>query len=143
MNNCSVYIPIGLGSAIAKVLQNAGNTVKAVVREESIGKTEAALPGIEAVSSDPTNLVDAFRGMDIVIEVMSNSMRPDGIKPFIDAAEDANVPTFVACGGAFALFVNDEKTTRLIDVVDGRENYIAMNDMHIAVQIRDISSHAL
>ena len=87
------------------------------------------------MSSDPSNLVNAFQGVDIVIEVMSNSVRPAGIQDFVNAAEEANVQTFVACGGAFGLFVNDEKTVRLIDVVDGRENYAAMNDMHMAVQV--------
>jgi NAD(P)-dependent dehydrogenase (short-subunit alcohol dehydrogenase family) len=127
--------PLGLGTAVVQALQSAGYHVRAVVREASIEKTQAALPGTEVVSSDPSNLVNAFQGVDIVIDVMSNSVRPAGIQDFINAAEEANVQTFVACGGAFGLFVNDEKTVRLIDVVDGRENYAAMNDMHMAVQV--------
>jgi hypothetical protein len=127
---------LGLGSAIVNALQSAGYVVRAVVRDASIEKTQVAFPGIEVVSSDPGNLVDAFQGMDIVIEVMSNSVRPLGIKDFLDAAEATNVPVFVACGGAFALFVNEEKTLRLIDVVDGRENFLSMHEMHMAVQVQ-------
>lgn len=63
-------------------------------------------------------------------------MRPNGIKNFIEAAEASNVQIFVACGGAFGLFIDDENKTRLIDVVDGRENYISMNNMHMEVQVR-------
>jgi hypothetical protein len=140
----SSHRSLGLGTALVNALQSAGYLVRAVVRDASIEKTKLSFPGIEVVSSAPANLVDAFQGMDIVIEVMSNSLRPLGIKDFLDAAELTNVPIFVACGGAFALFVNEEKTLRLIDVVDGRENFLSMHEMHMAVQVHSpVTVHLL
>lgn len=70
--------------------------------------------------------------LDAIIEVVSNSLRPHGIKVFVDAAAAAEVDTFVACGGAFALFV-DEQKNRVISTIDNAD-YSAMNDMHMAVQ---------
>lgn len=125
----------GLGTALVNALQSSGYHVRGIVRESSLIKAQELFPNIEIYTSNPDNLVHAFQGMDIVIEVVSNSLRPDGIRDYLKAAEDANISTFIVCGGAFGLFINDEHTLRVIDVVEGSENYRAMNDMHLAVQV--------
>jgi putative NADH-flavin reductase len=122
----------GLGQAIVRALLAAGHTVRGVVRTASIEKTKTAFPDIDVVSVD--DLATAFNGVDTVIEVVSNTERPAGVIEFIQAAEQENVKTFVACGGAFALFIKADKT-RLIDTMKGNKAYEDMNALHIAVQV--------
>lgn len=100
----------GLGRVLCQKLIASGNKVKGFVRTESIEKSKALLPGVELASSTD-NLMENLSGVDALVEVVSNNMRPDGIKAFLDAAVSANVGTFVVMGGAVLLHVDDKGTT--------------------------------
>ena len=124
-----------LGKSIVKVLVNAGHSVRGIVRPQSIEKTKEAFGDISIDILSVEDLDTAFNDVNTVIEVVSNTERPNGIRNFLEAAEKANVETFVACGGAFGLFLDDTKTNRAISVAGDNPNFVAMNDMHLKVQV--------
>merc|ERR1719362_1532377 len=101
----------GLGSHITKQSLARGYSVAGIIRSmEKAAKKFTAQERSEISFkigdlSDTSFLSAAFAGVDVVVEVLSNSLRPHGIKPLLDAAVTAGVGTFVVCGGAGELEV--------------------------------------
>ena len=125
----------GLGRAIFEQASARGHAVTAVVRD--VEKARSMFPGamIDQVSvEDGHGLVEAFQGHDCVIEVVSNSLRPHGVAHIIAASESAQVPIFVACGGAGCLMTKEgSDAIRLCDA-PGLSFLKNLTQMHLGVQ---------
>ena len=80
------------------------------MKAQNLFGNESALTIVQTDLSTGEGLAEAFTGTDVVVEVISNSERPNGIQTIITKAEEAAVPVFVACGGAGTLFIDPDRT---------------------------------
>lgn len=104
-----------LGRVITRRAVDLGHRVTVIVRDDSkiISLfSQDILDKIKVVVgdtgySDQANFdlfMKAFNQQDVVLETLSNSQRPSGVKFLLDVAERAGVDVFLACGGAGVLF---------------------------------------
>lgn len=113
----------GLGQEIVKQALAQNYAVTAVVRD--LAKATSLLPGtvnLKVVASvDESSLpllVDALTGQDILIEVIDNSDRVAKVGVIVQAATQANVKSFIVCGGAGTLKMSaDENAQRLYEIL--------------------------
>lgn len=116
----------GLGQRIVKQaieLTTQKIFVTAIVRDSA--KASSLFPDTVKLkvipSVDEANkelLVDAFRGQDIILEVIDNSDRVEKVRLITQAVLHANVNTFIVCGGAGALKMSgEENSQRLYEVL--------------------------
>ena len=129
----------GLGQEIAKQSIASGYEVTAVVRDEAKAKSlfESSVTIKPVDLSTGEGLKDAFAGVDVVVEVISNSERPHGIQTIVSSCEKSSVKVFVACGGAGQLFIDPEKLNRLVTILETMPNMgwaRPITDLHMAVQ---------
>jgi len=129
----------GLGQEIAKQSIASGYEVTAVVRDEAKAKSlfESSVTIKPVDLSTGEGLTDAFAGVDVVVEVISNSERPHGIQTIVSSCEKSSVKVFVACGGAGQLFIDPEKLNRLVTILETMPNMgwaRPITDLHMAVQ---------
>jgi putative NADH-flavin reductase len=109
---CIVGATGGLGSQLARQALAAGLKVSGVIR--SAAKGEEVFTAEERTRltlhvgslDDAAFLATAFEGIDAVVEVISNSERPDGVRKILDAAQSAGVTTVGVTGGAVTLFTD-------------------------------------
>lgn len=110
---CIVGATGGLGSEIARQAMAAGVQVSGVIR--SAEKAESVFTEAEREQltlhvgsiEDPAFLAKAFEGVDAVVEVISNSQRPAGVKSLLEAAAAQKVTTMLVTGGAVTLFTDE------------------------------------
>ena len=129
----------GLGQEIAKQSIASGYEVTAVVRDEAKAKSlfESSVTIKPVDLSTGEGLTDAFEGVDVVVEVISNSERPHGIQTIVSSCEKSSVKVFVACGGAGQLFIDPEKLNRLVTILETMPNMgwaRPVTDLHMVVQ---------
>lgn len=129
----------GLGQEIARQSISSGYNVIAVVRDaakaKSLFDTSVAIKSVDLSTGE--GLADAFAGADVVVEVISNSERPHGIQTIVSTCEESSVKVFVACGGAGQLFIDPEKSKRLVTILETLPNMgwaRPITDLHQAVQ---------
>ena len=73
----------------------------------------------------------------MVIEAISNSQRPTGIEMLIRAAELADLPAFLACGGAGILFESKrENAKRIYETLHDKDMawLTPVSELHLEVQ---------
>ena len=110
---CIVGATGGLGSELARQALTAGIAVSGVIRSAEKARTvftdeERAKLTLHVGSLDDAEfLVQAFKGADAVVEVLSNSQRPDGVRKILEAAAAAEVTTAAVTGGAVTLFTSE------------------------------------
>ena len=130
----------GLGAHIVKQSLARGYSVTGIIR--SMEKAEKKFTAQERSEisfkigdlSDASFLSAAFAGVDVVVEVLSNSLRPHGIKPLLDAAVTAGVGTFVVCGGAGELEVSPGTTMADTNPAWGTGWLTRITNLHLAVR---------
>ena len=123
---CIVGATGGLGSELARQALAAGLQVSGVI--QSMEKAESVFTEAERgqltlhVGSidDATFLGQAFEGVDAVVEVISNSQRPDGVKKIVEAAASQKVTTMLVTGGAVTIFT--DKSNRVDETRLGNLN---------------------
>ena len=92
---------------------------------------------LNADLSSGEGLTEAFTGVQVVVEVVSNTERPHNIQNIVSKCEITGVSVFVACGGAGQLFIDPERSKRLVTVLETMPNMEwarPVTDLHMAVQ---------
>ena len=116
----------GLGQRIVKQaaeLTSQKILVTAIVRDSakaySLFSERVNLKVVPSVDeANKALLVDAFKGQDIIIEVIDNTDRVEKVRLITQAVIDANVTSFIVCGGAGALKMStEENSNRLYEVL--------------------------
>lgn len=110
----------GLGQRIVKAAIGAGHSVTGIARNSekasALFGADITVKIVPSIEKDQYSLiVDAMRNADCVIEVVDNDNRVGKVELLVKAAEEANIFNFIVCGGAGALFMNDEKQQRLYE----------------------------
>jgi putative NADH-flavin reductase len=142
-----------LGRALTKQAIDHGHAVTAIVRNRQKLNSmfsEDILTKINVIvgdtgSTDAANFeffTKAFAGQDVVIETLSNSQRPNGVKFLVHAAESAGVEAFMACGGAGILFESKrEDAKRVYETLSANMAWlIDVSKLHMDVQKLAFSS---
>jgi len=129
----------GLGQEIARQSIASGHDVIAVVRDAAKAKSmfDSSVTIKPVDLSTGEGLEDSFSGADVVIEVISNTERPHGIQAIVSACEKSSVKVFVACGGAGQLFIDPDKSKRLVTILETMPNMgwaRPVTDLHKVVQ---------
>jgi putative NADH-flavin reductase len=116
----------GLGQRIvrqAAELTSQKILVTAIVRDSakasslfSEGINLKVVPSVD--EANKALLLDAFKDQDIIIEVIDNTDRVEKVRLITQAVIDANVTSFIVCGGAGALKMStEENSKRLYEVL--------------------------
>jgi hypothetical protein len=82
----------------------------------------------------PSNIIV---GQDLVIEAISNSQRPTGIEMLVRAAEIAELPAFLVCGGAGILFESKRvDAKRVYETLHNKDMawLTPVSELHLEVQ---------
>jgi len=131
----------GLGQEIVRLSAAAGYEVIAVVRDAVKAKNLfESLAGVRIAPADLSSgegLTEAFAGAQVVVEVVANTERPHNIQNIVSKCETTGVSVFVACGGAGQLFIDPERSKRLVTVLETMPNMEwvrPVTDLHMAVQ---------
>jgi putative NADH-flavin reductase len=132
----------GLGQEIVLQSVAAGYEVIAVVRDVVKAKSmfESIASVVHIATADLSSgegLTEAFTGVQVVVEVVSNTERPHNIQNIVSKCEITGVSVFVACGGAGQLFIDPERSKRLVTVLETMPNMEwvrPVTDLHMAVQ---------
>lgn len=131
----------GLGQEIARLSASKGYAVTAVVRDlakatEMFGTTSAVKIAVANIETGE-GLDAAFNGVDVVVEVISNSQRPNGIQTIVSKCESNNIQVFVACGGAGQLFTTPDRSDRVVSYLEKMPNMgwaRPVTNLHMSVQ---------
>lgn len=128
----------GLGKEIIRQLLPKGFVVTAAIRDTAKAETifEGKAVRITAVDLDTgAGLDEAFSGMDVVVEVISNNQRPPGIEKIVSACKRVNVKTFVVCGGAGQRIQEDgSRVVTMLEKMPDMGWAHPITDLHMQVQ---------
>lgn len=129
----------GLGQQLVKLGLSRGLDITCVVRNvEKAGEMFGSTAGIICADlATGAGLDEAFAGKDAVIEVISNSERPDGIATIIAKCESNSVRALAVTGGAGALYTSAEMNERVVANfmnVPGMEWLQPVTELHLRVQ---------
>ncbi|NGZ76036.1 NAD(P)-dependent oxidoreductase [Saccharibacillus alkalitolerans] len=113
------------GSLIVQEAKTRGHEVTAIVRDASKFKEE----GVSSVQKDVMNLTaEDVQGFDAVVNAINMPMgqesgHVEAGRKLIEAFKGAPETRLIVVGGAGSLFVDEAKTTRLIDTPDFPDEY--------------------
>ena len=128
----------GLGKEIVRQSLLRGYAVTAAIRDTAKAETlfEGKAVRIASVNlNSGAGLDEAFSGVNVVVEVISNDQRPSGVEKIVSACERANVKTFVACGGAGQLFQEDgSRVVTMLEKMPDMGWARPITDLHMRVQ---------
>ena len=130
----------GLGTHLCKQSLKRGHQVTGVVRSRTKIESKYSEEERKQISfkvgtiEDPAFLSEAFAGADVVVEVLSNNVRPHFIKLLLDAAKVDKVKSFVISGGAGQLEVKPGVTLAQSDPEWGRGWLNDVTNLHFGVQ---------